>query len=57
MDDIDLVVRAHELAISDAQYTLNDYKEMLKEQECQLVRSVKEATDEKLEEIVKGEKE
>lgn len=35
MDDIDLVVRAHELAMSDAQYTLNDYKEMLKEQKCE----------------------
>lgn len=36
-------------------YGLNLGKDYERSMECQLVRSVKEATDEELEEIVKGE--
>ncbi len=32
MDSLDLVVRAHELAMSDAKYVLDNFKQMEKEQ-------------------------
>lgn len=35
MDSLDLVVRAHELAMSDAKYVLDDFKQMEKEQKCE----------------------